>query len=119
MDFFRKNYVLTLKDFHFTEKRTEPCNICEQKTLKKQFLQQKRIFSKHTFGIYKPGLVISFLLHNNLIHKVWVDPFERTGRKEFEKKGSMRLSVSWVKHTNPTEQIYLGGNECFPKIAVS
>ena len=69
--------------FSFHRKKSDFCNICEQEKLKSNFFNK----NKNTLLEYILALVIiSFLLHNNLIHKVWVG---LTNEKQHK--------VSWVK----------------------
>ena len=53
---------MIFKRFSLPRKKPKLCNTCEQEMLNSNF------FSKN----FCSALVISFLLHNNLIHKVWV-----------------------------------------------
>ena len=63
---------MIFKRFSLHRIKPELCNICEQEILKSNFFSKnKRSFQ--SFEMYIPALVISFLLHNNFIHKVWVD----------------------------------------------
>ena len=58
---------MTIFRFSLHRKEPDPCNICEQEMLKA--ISSVEISSPLEY-IYRPW---SFLLHNNLIHKVWVD----------------------------------------------
>ena len=46
--------------------------ICEQEILKTNFFSKNKKF-RNALLEYIPALVISFLLYNNVIHKVWVN----------------------------------------------
>ena len=63
---------MIFKRFHFTERKPELCNICEKKLLKSNFFSKKKKF-KTLFLNICTSIGYFFLLHNNLIHKVWVD----------------------------------------------
>ena len=49
--------------------------------LKSNFFSKNKKFLESFFGIYIPALVISFLLYNNLIHRVWVDLIDERQHK--------------------------------------
>ena len=66
--------------------------------VKSDFFSKKKTF-RNALSEYIPALVISFLLHNNLIRKVWVDP------------------INERQHKTPGGN--LGGNECFPKLTIT
>ena len=63
---------MIFKRFHFTEKNLKFVFV-NRKYLKKSSFSKNKKFSKRSFLTYIPALVISFLLHDNLIHKLWVD----------------------------------------------
>ena len=63
---------MIFKRFSLQRKKTEFCYVCEQAMLKSNFFSRHKNFGKAVFE-YIPALVVSFLLHNNLIHKVWDD----------------------------------------------
>ena len=63
---------MIFKRFSLHRKKPELCNICEQEMLKSNFFSKKNFFETLVWNTYT-GLVVSFLLQNNLIHKVWVD----------------------------------------------
>ena len=61
------------KRFSLQRKKTELCYIREQEMLKSNFFSKNKNF-RNVLVEYIPALVISFLLHNSLIQKVWVYP---------------------------------------------
>ena len=89
---------MIFKRFSPQRKKPELCYICEQEILKSNFLIKNKNF-RNALLEYIPALVISFLLHSNLIRKVWVDPISERQHK--------------------TQGGNLGGNECFPKLAIT
>ena len=62
---------MIFKRFSLQRIKPELCYSCEQEMLKSNFFSKNKNF-QNTLLKYIPTLVISFLLHNNLIHKVWV-----------------------------------------------
>ena len=75
-----KDVMIFWFSFH-KKKKSDFCNICEQEKLKSNFCSK----NKNTLLEYILALVIiSFLLHNNLIHKVWVD---LTNEKQHKTQG--------------------------------
>ena len=66
---------MIFEKFSLHRKKPELCNICEQEMLKSNFFSKNKNFRNALFSleIYILALVTSFLLHNNLIHKVLVD----------------------------------------------
>ena len=63
--------IMIFKRFQFREKKPELCYICEQEILKSNFFSENKNFRNAVLE-YVPTLLISFLLHSNLIYKVWV-----------------------------------------------
>ena len=81
----------SLKDFHFREKKPELCYICEQRRFKSNFFSKNKNFWNALLE-YIPALVILFLLHNNLIHKVWVDLINERQHKTQDFSGKISES---------------------------
>ena len=63
---------MIFKRLSLQRKRPELCYICEQEMLKSNFFSKNKNFRNALLG-YILALVISFIVHNKLIHKVWVD----------------------------------------------
>ena len=63
---------MIFKRLSLQRKRPELCYICEQEVLKSNFFSKNKNF-RNALLEYIPALVISFIVHNKLIHKVWVD----------------------------------------------
>ena len=72
--------VMIFKTFSLQRKKPELCYICEQEMLKSNFFNKNKNFRKALLE-YIPALVISFLLHNNLIPKVWVNLINESQHK--------------------------------------
>ena len=70
----KSNYidVVIFEIFSLHRKKPELCIFVIRKCLK-TISSVKKKFSKRFFGVCIPALVILCSLHNNLIHKVWVD----------------------------------------------
>ena len=106
--------IMIFKRFQFREKKPELCYICEQEILKSNFFSENKNFRNAVLE-YVPTLLISFLLHSNLIYKVWVGLTNERQHKTQGFLGKIRQSHGtnlsrgqWVlpetyKYLNPTE----------------
>ena len=104
-------------------KKTKLCYICEQEMLKSNFFSKNRS-SWNALLEYIPALVIWFLRHNNLIHKVWVDLINERKNKTQGFLGKISkfhwINLSWgqwvlpetYNYLNPTELLDLGLLRC-------
>ena len=63
---------MIFKRFSLQRKKPELCYICEQEMLKSNSFRKNKNF-RNALSEYIPALVIPFLQHNDLIHKLWVD----------------------------------------------
>ena len=65
------------KRFSLQRKKTELCYICEQEILISNFFSKNKNFLNALLD-YIP---ITYQIHNNLIHKVWLNPINERQHK--------------------------------------